>query len=95
MILMSKEDLLKDLGLSTNCASCPRYDGYCRGHLGLVCHKIDNAPEFDLIYCKECKYHEIKQMVYVKGDGYDYCNLIKGMTEPYGYCHMAERIEDD
>lgn len=97
MELIDKRALLNELGIDTNCHACPRYDGECRGHLRWLCRAIDsmaiyeiNEQAVNIIRCKDCKWCKIKTMLNIRGSYY-YCDLIGGMTDEKGYCHMGER----
>lgn len=87
MSYIVKEDLLEELGISTDCSTCPRYAGECRGHLSWLCGKIDRMPTLEVVRCKECKW---QKEIY----GYYRCLWWQKLTGPEVFCSIGERRED-
>ena len=72
-------------------------DHYTRGFEEAV-DKVENAPAVyavEVTRCKDCRH-------FVQGEPYDPCECMKwkvkfgvAYTEPDGYCHKAERKDND
>lgn len=47
---------------------------------------LDNAPEFEMVHCKECRF-----AIDETSDGWMWCNQWCNGTNCEGYCHMGEK----
>lgn len=60
-----------------------------------ICKEVNEGliEEEEIIRCKDCKHHYYHEML-----KQDYCeipNMQFGEIEPNGYCHRAERKQND
>lgn len=92
MSYIVKEDLLEELGISTDCSTCPRYDGECRGHLSWLCGKIDRMPTHDVVRCKDCKHRDPEDHKCDSG-ALERAGCIFPVQDDY-FCAWGERRED-
>ena len=91
---MSKEQRLVDINAIPESATAISTDG----RLYVAWSAIVEAPTVDaveVVRCKDCKH-------FVQGEPYDPCECMKwkvkfgvAYTEPDGYCHKAERKDND
>ena len=99
MSYIVKEDLLEELGISTDCSTCPRYAGECRGHLSWLCGKIDRMPTHDVVRCKDCKRssdeYKTKDGVWKTDDNHLFCKMTNHLMRIGDFCSWGERREDE
>lgn len=69
--------------------ACPECS-FCRESRCLLIDGVMELPVFTIIYCKDCKYNSTPLPA-----GNASCTLFYGMSDQYGYCHEAEKREEE